>query len=468
MFFSYLGISMIPLIFYAITALRTMEGVYVDEKRQDTLNFANRLASNIARGNFLNDPSREDDFNRHINNERDLSSHRIIIVNASGMVVNDSNWTDTGGGQGHMLLSPDVLNALGGRSSWSIGPQYLNVAVSIPCLGTPGSEPAGAALVIASLQEKNLLISSMRRNLVLLTVLLTIIILIIVFFVSQLIMEPLKNILTMVKKISEGHLDHRVKFYGNDEFAELGASFNRMTERLSRVDESRSEFVSNVSHELKTPLSSIKVLGESMLLQEEVDPHVFKEFLTDINSEIDRMTKIINDLLALVMLDRTEQILNLSSFKLNTTLEDICRRLKPLADQKDIGLYLDDPVAVILEGDEMKLSLALSNVIENGIKYTNDGGSVTISLGLENQNAVLTIKDTGIGIGEEDQLRVYDRFYRADKTRSRATGGTGLGLSITHKIILLHNGSIRINSKDNEGTDFVIKLPVVMMPRPRT
>lgn len=462
LFFSYLAISIIPLLFYASTALRTVEEVYLDENRQDLLNYANRLATNIANENFITDPGRVFVFDRFVRDERDISAHRIIVIDYTGMVINDSSWADARlvSGEGRMLFSPDVLNALDGRSSWSVAGGYMNVAVAIPSREVPGGV-AGAVLVIASLHEMSMLISSMQQNLLLLTVLLTIIILMLVFFISQLIIEPLKNILGMVKKISDGHLDQRVKFYGRDEFAELGDSFNRMTERLSLVDESRSEFVSNVSHELKTPLSSIKVLSESMLLQDNMEPHVFKEFLTDINSEIDRMTRIINDLLALVMLDRTEQILNLTSFKLNNLVEDICKRLKPLADQKHIGLYLDDPVVVTLEGDEMKLSLALSNVIENGIKYTNEGGHVSITLDADNQYAILTVKDTGIGISEADQTKIYDRFYRVDKTRTRATGGTGLGLSITHRAILLHNGSIRIQSKENEGTTFVIKIPMI-------
>jgi len=462
MFFSYLALSMIPLIFYAITALRTMDETYTHEKRQDLRNYANRVASKVASENFLTDPLKDAFFDTYIDEQRDITSYRIVVVNASGVVVNDSDWANVQhwSEQGLKLFSPDILRALDRQSSSSVMDSHMNVAVPVvPRLA--GSEPVGAVLVQASLHDKNLLISNMQQRLVLLTVFLIIIILILVFFISQLIIEPLKSILAVVKRITDGRLDQRVKLYGHDEFAELGASFNNMTERLSRVDEARSEFVSNVSHELKTPLSSIKVLGESLLLQNEVDPGLFKEFLTDINSEVDRMTKIINDLLALVLLDRTEQVLSVAPFKLNNMLEDICRRLKPLADQKNIGLYLNDPTVISVEGDEMKLSLALSNVIENGIKYTNDEGNVTITLDSDNINAIITVKDTGIGINEAEQTRIFDRFYRVDKTRGRDTGGTGLGLSITHKTILLHNGAIRVSSKENEGTTFVIRLPLL-------
>lgn len=462
LFFSFLALSMIPLIFYANTALRTMDETYTEEKRQDLLYYANRAASKISIENFLHDPLwAEHNFDDYIIEQTNLTSYRITVVDANGLVVIDSNWPDMRHWQEQriILLSREIVNALDGRSSTTISPNYINVAVPIiPRVAANG--PSGVVLVRASLNDKNLLISIMQQRLVLLTVFLTIIIVILVFFISQLIIEPLKSILTVVKRISDGRLDQRVKFYGHDEFAELGASFNDMTERLSRVDQARSEFVSNVSHELKTPLSSIKVLSESLLLQSDVDPNLFREFFMDITSEVDRMTKIINDLLALVILDRTEQGLHTAPFKLNNMLEDICRRLKPLADQKNIGLYLDDLTSVTVEGDEMKLSLALSNVIENGIKYTNNDGDVKVTIDSDNQNAVITVKDTGIGISEQEHPMIFDRFYRVDKTRDRDTGGTGLGLSITHKTVLLHNGTVRVYSKENEGTTFVIKLPL--------
>jgi len=173
------------------------------------------------------------------------------------------------------------------------------------------------------------------------------------------------------------------------------------------------------------------------------------------------MANIINELLALVMLDRTDQVLNPVTVKLNNLLEDICKRLKPLAEQKDIALYLDDKASVTVSCDEMKLSLALSNVIENGIKYTNEGGSVGVTLSVEGGMAAVSVTDTGIGINEAEHSKIFDRFYRVDKTRGRATGGTGLGLSITHKTVLLHNGTIRVYGKEGEGTTFVIKLPYI-------
>ena len=233
-----------------------------------------------------------------------------------------------------------------------------------------------------------------------------------------------------------------------------------MTEQLESIEISRQEFVSNVSHELKTPLSSIKVLSESILLQEEMPTEMYREFLQDINSEVDRMANIINDLLELVKLDHKEAGLNIKETDINKMIEDILKRLYPLAEKKDIELLYESNKNMIIEGDDVKLTLALSNLIENGIKYTPDGGSVKVVIDGDHQNCFISVQDTGIGISEEEQGKVFKRFYRVDKTRDRETGGTGLGLAITHSSIMLHNGSIKINSKENEGATFIVRLPI--------
>ena len=233
-----------------------------------------------------------------------------------------------------------------------------------------------------------------------------------------------------------------------------------MTKRLEEVDQSRQEFVSNVSHELKTPLSSIKVLSESLILQENVPEEMYKEFLQDISSEIDRMTDIVNDLLALVKNDPNESKLKVTAIDANKMLRDIVKRLSPLAKDKDIELSFQASKDVILKGDEVKLSLAVSNLVDNGIKYTPEGGHVKVLLDADNKDCFITVQDSGIGISEEEQSKVFDRFYRVDKTRDRETGGTGLGLAITHSVIMLHNGSVKIISGENEGATFIVRLPL--------
>ncbi|MCL2168826.1 MAG: HAMP domain-containing histidine kinase, partial [Defluviitaleaceae bacterium] len=252
----------------------------------------------------------------------------------------------------------------------------------------------------------------------------------------------------------------RVWLEGRGEIYELGVAFNNMAHRLSQTESARQEFVSNVSHELKTPLSSIKVLSESLILQDDVEPDTYKEFLGDIDSEVDRMTDIINELLTLVRMDETELPLNINhGMCLNILLVDVVKRLRPLADKRAITLEFVAEHQANIDGDEMKLNLAISNVVENAIKYSLDGGHVKVLLTMDSRNAFVTVTDNGVGIDEDDHAKIFTRFYRADKGRDRETGGTGLGLAITHKAIMLHNGSIKLASKLDEGSVFEIRIP---------
>jgi len=274
------------------------------------------------------------------------------------------------------------------------------------------------------------------------------------------IMNPLMTLSAGVHEIRDGNLTYRINYKNTDEFQPVCSDFNEMAEKLEKVDKTRQEFVSNVSHELKTPLSSIKVLSESIVLQEDVPVKMYKEFLQDINSEVDRMTSVVTDLLELVKLDQGELGLNTNSANINIMVSDILKRLSPLADNKGIQFVLEDVREVIIEADEMKLSSAISNLVDNAIKYTHSNGTVKIIVDADHQNAFISITDTGIGISEDDQSKIFDRFYRVDKTRDRETGGTGLGLAITYATVRLHNGSIRVSSKENEGTTFILRIPI--------
>jgi signal transduction histidine kinase len=193
-----------------------------------------------------------------------------------------------------------------------------------------------------------------------------------------------------------------------------------------------------------------------------VPEEVSREFMQDISNEVDRMVNITNDLLNLVKVDQREQSLNIAPTDINQLVEDILKRLSPLAEQKKVILLYEEVRPVQIDADEVKLVLAISNIVENGIKYTPRGGTVKVVVDSDHQNAFITIQDTGIGIPEEEQDKIFNRFYRIDKTRDRDTGGTGLGLAISRATILLHNGSIRITSKPDEGSVFVLRIPIRM------
>jgi signal transduction histidine kinase len=355
-------------------------------------------------------------------------------------------------------LVPEVINTLTYRASTMLRKDERAIYAAAPIYTE--NIVIGAVLLVESVEDIYEQLQDIQNTILLYSVLMVLFIFVLVFFVSHLLLEPLKSILRVVQRMSHGHLNQRIAQKGHDEYALLAQAFNNMTEELEQVEKTREEFVSNVSHELKTPLSSMKVLSESLLLQEEVPAEMYREYLQDITSEVDRMTHIINDLLNLVKIDQREQGVDFQLTELNKMVEEILKRLSPLAEQKNIVLLFEDVRPVTIDADEMKLSLAISNIVENGIKYTPRGGTVKVIVDADHQNAFITIHDTGIGIVEEEQSRIFNRFYRVDKTRDRETGGTGLGLAISHSTILVHNGSIRLTSKPDEGSVFVIRIPI--------
>ena len=241
--------------------------------------------------------------------------------------------------------------------------------------------------------------------------------------------------------------------------------FNEILGRMQTLEESRQEFVSNVSHELKTPMTSMKVLADSLISQEDVPIELYKEFMTDIAEEIERENKIITDLLSLVKMDKTSANLNIENRNLNELIELILKRLRPIAKQRNIDVLYESAREVFAEIDEVKLTLAISNLVENAIKYNKEYGYVKVSLDADHQFATIMVEDNGIGIPEEAQEHIFERFYRVDKSHSREIGGTGLGLAIARNAILLHRGSIKIDSEEGQGTVFTVKIPIIYVSK---
>ena len=284
-------------------------------------------------------------------------------------------------------------------------------------------------------------------------------VLIINALVLRTITRPIGELNDGISRMSQGDLSARVNVRGNNEFAGLAQAFNSMSERLEQLDRSRSQFVSNASHELKTPLSTMKILIETLVYQDPMDPGMTKEFLTDINKEIDRLNRIVSDLLTLVNIDSGMKM-NLTDLDIGALLEEQVKRLGPLARENGIELDCSVSETVEVNGDTLKLQQVLYNIIDNAIKYTPRGGEVHCSVNRVAKKCVIRVSDTGVGIPEEDLPHIFDRFYRVDKARSRETGGTGLGLSIVKQFVLLHGGTIDAVSTLGKGTTFTIELPL--------
>jgi signal transduction histidine kinase len=301
---------------------------------------------------------------------------------------------------------------------------------------------------------------SMEQRVVIFAITLAVLIVVFAIYFSGILTKPLTNVVNSIDHITEGYMNEGVSIKGYNEIEKISDSFNHMINQMQKLENSRQEFVSNVSHELKTPITSIKVLADSLLMQEDAPVELYREFLLDITDEIERENKIINDLLSLVKLDKTAGDMNITAININELLEQILKRLSPIAKKSNIELIYESFRPVIAEVDEVKLSLAISNLIENAIKYNVEDGWVRVSLNADHKYFFIKVSDSGIGIPESAQDSIFERFYRVDKARSRETGGTGLGLAITKNVIQMHRGAIKVYSKEGEGTTFNVRIPL--------
>ncbi|WP_425446609.1 ATP-binding protein [Dethiothermospora halolimnae] len=449
----------IALIIINLFISQTILNIYLDQEKLDSLTSANTISNRIKY--YLTPISSEmieiDGYLKGIveSYSKEIES-RIIIVNNNNIVKGDSN----GRFIGEVFKHDEIQKALKGDVNSSIYKlkQFGNVMyVAVPI--KMGDDIIGATLVSTSLNDIYTMVDEINKKLVVISLTSILIIAFLSFVFAGFLAKPIDKFISTIKKISHGNLEEKVTIETNDEFKKMADIFNTMVTKLNQVDTQRKDFVANVSHELRTPLSSIKLLSESLVHQEEGNIEIYKEFLKDINDEVDRLNNIISDLLTLVDMDKKKLHLDYKTTYINYLLERIVHQIKPLAEEKSIDLNLKTNEQIQINIDSDKIKQAIINIIHNGIKYTKEGGYVNVSLYSKDNFAIIEIEDNGIGIDKDSLAHIFDRFYRVDKARSRNTGGTGLGLSITHQIVSLHQGTIEVESEPEKGTTFYIKLP---------
>lgn len=350
----------------------------------------------------------------------------------------------------HKITDNTIQTGENVKSTWMV--YYTSAIIN-------KAETIGVLLFSTPIQDVYEQVANIRSQLILISAIICALSIVLSLVISQLITKPIKEIMQAIMHLYRGEFDKRVKVSGRSEMARLAATFNMMSQRLASVDKMRNEFVSNASHELRTPLGSIKILVESLLYGGKTSPEVQKEFLQDINHEIDRLGNLVTDLMTLVKIDGRVEV-PMENVELAELTERVVRYLYPMAEAKGVAMRADLPKDLIIRGSESRLHQAISNLIDNAIKYTPEGGSVGIVLEQTETAAKLAVSDTGIGIPADDLPHIFERFYRVDKARSRETGGTGLGLSITREIVKMHGGIIRVKSEEGKGSIFTIEIPL--------
>ncbi len=419
------------------------------------------LANHLITYNYLADPSSEV-IGAELEQLSGLYDGRVIIVSGNFKILKDTY----GISEGRLMISEEIVKCFkNGESASHYDREDGYIELVTPVAGTldgsgEAGEIRGVMLTSVSTDYVETTMEMLSRTALILTIVTALVIIGAAFFFSMSITRPLRRILDAIERVRDGHSDSPLKARGWSEMQRIANAFNDMLMKQNALNDSRQEFVANVSHELKTPLTSMKVLSDAILADGNADAAMYREFLTDITSEIDRENSIINDLLSLVKMDRTASVLNLANVDINAMAESVLRRLKPLANRQNVELTFASVRPVTAQVDEVKLSLALTNLVDNAIKYNRPQGFVNVQLDADHQFFYLHVSDSGVGIPEEAKSHIYERFYRVDKSHSREIGGTGLGLAITYDAIIMHHGTIELDSVEGEGSVFHIKLPL--------
>ena len=459
-----LVMGMIPSVIDRNTLLNNYEERAVNVKISEVSNQFKIIANHLLTYNYLKDPSSEV-INAELNQISNLYDGRVLIINSNFKVIKDTY----GISEGKTIISEEVVKCFKGENTVYYDQKDGLIEMTIPITETVistgnVSEPPqikGVLLSSISTDTIALTISILQRKAFVLQMVMTILIIVMSLAISHILIVPFHKVTKAIKEVKEGFTDEAISVPDYEETEHIVDAFNDVLKRMRTLDKSRQEFVSNVSHELKTPLTSMKVLADSLIMQQEVPNELYQEFMVDIAQEIERENKIINDLLTLVKLDKTDGELNIESVDINALLELLMKRLRPIARQQNIEVILESNRLVQANVDEVKMTLALSNLVENAIKYNKQNGWVRVVLDADYQYFTVMVEDSGMGIPEEALERIYERFYRVDKSHSKEIGGNGLGLAITRNIILMHRGTIQVSSVENEGTTFLVKIPLI-------
>ena len=383
---------------------------------------------------------------------------RLVITDHNGMAIYDSA-ADPQVGK-HMLL-PEIVQALDGNDvfSWNYHAGTMQSRAATPIMSY--DTLIGCVYMMEYDAEQGALIQTLQQNTFYISLVLEVLVTIFAVFFSNSFTRRLRKIMVSMRVIREGDYSHKVKMGGNDELTVLGNEFNDLVERLRISEQKRSNFVSDASHELKTPLASIKLLSDS-ILQNEMDSATVKEFVGDIGNEADRLTRMAQKLLSLTRIESQEDS-DCEIVYIAPTVDRVIRMLTGIAQKSSITMeteIIQDCPILIIEDDLYQI---VFNLVENGIKYNVPGGKLSVTLTRQEDNAVIMVKDTGVGIPKESVGHVFERFYRVDKARSRKSGGSGLGLSIVRNMVERNGGKILVESKVGEGSTFTLIFPVFDM-----
>ena len=448
-------IGLIPVIFFSNILINSYEKRLISQRTDEIQSYGTVLSNLVNSSEYLTGQEAPE-VEQEAESIATIYQGRVLIINQDLSVVTDTFNLEVG----KTMISSEVVRCFVDHEKRYVNDLGDYVQLTMPIVNASTEQTTGAIILTFSTKNFRTTANVINRRSIILILTIAIVIMFLAFGYSVLITRPLQRVTESIDDIDAGDMDTKLDVHTYSEVERISESFNRMIDVIRQQDEAKQSFASNVSHELKTPLASMKVLSDSLLSQEGMPEELYREFLVDITHEIERMTNIINDLLTMVKLDKNTAEMNIVNISINDLIEQLLKRLRPIAAERNIELIYESFRPIMADVDEVKLSIALNNLIENAIKYNYDDGWVRVTLNADHKFFYVKIEDSGVGIPEDVQDKIFDRFYRVDKARSRDTGGTGLGLSLTRSTVLLHRGSIKLHSKEKEGSTFTVRIPL--------
>ena len=446
----YVLITFVVLLFLNIYCSKTSQQLFNQSKETAMVEKCQLAAAGIGELEVMNTTT----VTAAVEQMGSLQVTRLLVTDPSGLVIYDS----THSAVGRYAMLPEIVRAMDGKNVFSslyrAGTMQSHAATPIVSYGTT----LGCVYMMEYDTEQGALLQSLQNNILRVTLILECLVILFSVTYSRTFSRRLRQIMNSMRIIQQGDYTHKLTMDGHDELTFLGNEFNDLTERLQTSEQKRRRFVSDASHELKTPLASIKLLTDS-ILQNDMDLETVREFVGDIGDEAERLNRMTAKLLSLTRVD-SEIAADCEIIAMAPTVERVVRMLSPLAKQNEITIETDlnaDCPVLILEDDLYQIAF---NLMENGIKYNLPGGILRVSLRRQGDNAILQVSDTGCGIPADAIGHIFERFFRVDKARSRATGGSGLGLAIVRAIVQRNRGEIQVDSVPDQGTTFTVIFPI--------
>ena len=449
-------IGIIPALLVAGGFLAAYDRLSITQLGNDVRNQCQILATQLSSASYFENMDNQT-LEGEMTQLATLYDGRIIIIDQDLKIVEDTYELE----DGKTIIAESVIRCFRGETvDYRHGGRFVELTVPITTGGEEDQTIIGVILVTASTDTQTANLETLRQSMETWLAAIGICILALAILLSSWLVKPLRHMNQSIGGLVEGALADDLDIHDCTETEKISDTFNLMLAKLRRIEESRQEFVSNVSHELKTPLASMKVLADSLLVQEGAPVELYQEFMKDIAEEIDRENTIISDLLTLVKMDRKAAEVNVAVTDINEFLEQILKRLRPIAEKEKVEVVFESNRSVSAEIDATKLSLAFTNLVENAIKYNKENGWVRVTLDADHKYFYVKVSDSGIGIPQESLDNIFERFYRCDKSHSREIGGTGLGLAITKNAVVAHGGAIKVQSVVGEGTTFTVRIPL--------